>query len=257
MEIADLGTAREAPEAKRRKLSSKSTVDLALRPVARRGFAGMTPHVSTVPYVAPEAWFGGSHNSGNEYGYPMDLWSLGTIIFELLALGMFASGHDDVEHVVAAVCRLGDFSEQRTRVLGPRQPDLLRAARQALERNRRREKTLEECAALAPPQGTWDLIIAPVLKWLPEARATANAMWTSLCVAASAPSLGATAGLSEPPPAPSRARDPTSRAHDGSRRAGRHLAEPRVVQVLGPLQRARASLASLDGESGYACPGPR
>ena len=161
MEIADLGTAREAPEAKRRKLSSKSTVDLALRPVARRGFVGMTPHVSTVPYAAPEAWFGGSHNSGNEYGYPMDLWSLGTIIFELLTLDMFASGHDDVEHVVAAVCRLGDFSEQRTRVLGPRQPDLLRAARQALERNRRREKTLEECAALAPPQGTWDLIIAP------------------------------------------------------------------------------------------------
>ena len=80
---------------------------------------------------------------------------------------------------------------------------MLRAARQALERNRCREKTLEECAALAPPQGTWDLIIAPVLKWLPEARATANAMWKSLCAAASAPSLGATAGLSEPPPAES------------------------------------------------------
>ena len=41
----------------------------------------------------------------------MDLWSLGTIIFELLTLDMFASGHDDVEHVTAAVCRLGDFSE--------------------------------------------------------------------------------------------------------------------------------------------------
>ena len=91
----------------------------------------------------------------------MDLWSLGTIIFELLTLDMFASGHDNVEHVVAAVCRLGGFSEQRARVLGPRQPDLLRAARQALERNRCREKTLEECAALAPPQSTWDLIIAP------------------------------------------------------------------------------------------------
>ena len=109
MEIADLGTAREALEAKRRKLSSKSTVDLALRPVARRGFVGMTPHVSTVPYAAPEAWFGGSHNSGNEYGYPMDLWSLGTIIFELLTLDTFASGHNDVERVVVAVCRLGDF----------------------------------------------------------------------------------------------------------------------------------------------------
>ena len=161
VEIADLGPAREAPEAKRRTLSSQSTVDLALRPVARRGFVGMTPHVSTVPYAAPEAWFGGSHNSGNEYGYPMDLWSLGTIIFELLTLDMFASGNDDVEHVAAALCRLGDFSEQQTRVLGPRQPDMLRAARQALERNRCREKTLEECAALAPPQGTWDLIIAP------------------------------------------------------------------------------------------------
>ena len=144
VEIADLGTAREALEAKRRKLSSKSAVDLALRPVARPGFVGMTPHVSTVPYVAPEAWFGGSHNSGNEYGYPMDWWSLGTIIFELLTLDMFASGHGDIEHVVAVVCRLGDFSEQRTRVLGPRQPDLLRAARNASERNRcRREKTLE------------------------------------------------------------------------------------------------------------------
>ena len=125
LEIADLGTAREAPESKRRQLPSKSTVDLALRPVARRGFAGMTSPVSTVPYVAPEVWFGGSHHSGNEYGNPMDLWSLGTIIFELLTLDMFASGHDDVEHVVAAVCRLGDFSEQRKRVLGPRQPDLL------------------------------------------------------------------------------------------------------------------------------------
>ena len=123
MEVADLGAAREAPAAKRRGLSSTSAVDLALRPVARRGFVGMTPHVSTVPYAAPEAWFGGSHNSGNEYGYPMDLWSLGTIIFELLTLDMFASGHDDVEHVVAVVCRLGDFSEQRTRVLGPRQQD--------------------------------------------------------------------------------------------------------------------------------------
>ena len=115
----------------------------------------MTPHVSTVPYAAPEAWFGGSHNSGNEYGYPMDLWSLGTIIFELLTLDMFAAGHDDVEHVAAAVCRLGDVPEQRARGVGPRQPDLVRAARQALERNRcRREKTLEECAALAPPQGS-------------------------------------------------------------------------------------------------------
>ena len=96
MEIADLGTAREAPEAKRRELSSKGAVDLALRPVARRGFVGMTPHVSTVPYAAPEAWFDGSHSSGDEYGYPMDLWSLGTIIFELLTLDMFASGREDV-----------------------------------------------------------------------------------------------------------------------------------------------------------------
>ena len=48
----------------------------------------------------------------------MDLWSLGTIIFELLTLDMFATGNDDVEHVAAAMCRLSDFSEQQTRVLG-------------------------------------------------------------------------------------------------------------------------------------------
>ena len=159
VEIADLGAAREAPKARRRKLSSKTTVDLA---PSLGATAGLKPHVSTVPYAAPEAWFGGSHNSGNEYGYPMDLWSLGTIIFELLTLDMFAPGNDDVEHVAAALCRLGDFSLPHGRhVLGPRQPDMLRAARQALARNRCREKTLEECAALAPPQGTWDLIIAP------------------------------------------------------------------------------------------------
>ena len=35
VEIADLGTAREAPEAQRRTRSSKSTAELALRPVAR------------------------------------------------------------------------------------------------------------------------------------------------------------------------------------------------------------------------------
>ena len=38
--IADMGSAREAPKARRRKLSSKTTVDLALRPVARRGSSG-------------------------------------------------------------------------------------------------------------------------------------------------------------------------------------------------------------------------
>ena len=44
------------------------------------------PKVGAELYSAPEAWFEGDN------GCPMDIWSFGTIIFELLTLELFTPG---------------------------------------------------------------------------------------------------------------------------------------------------------------------
>ena len=167
VEIADLGAARLVPFKKRR-LNGKSTVDTTAQ------FSDLTPNVGTEPYSAPEAWFGG------DYGYPIDIWSFGTVIFELLTFQMFTPGRKAVERVVSVLSRLACQEEAESHILGPLQPPMVTAAVQALsEGGGPSLPSLAACAAIAPPQGLWDLVVA-ALMWHPEARITAIALSESL-----------------------------------------------------------------------------
>ena len=170
VELADLGTARDmTPADKKRRVFTKSAVDLSLRPLTCQ-VVGSTPHVGTEQYASPEAWFGGVTDSANKYGYPMDVWSLGAVLFELLTFDMFTPGADDVAMVCSAVCRLDGHADLDRRTLGPRQHVLLKAASEALRVAIRVDvrtlPSLEAFTASAPPRGLWD-VAASALKWLP------------------------------------------------------------------------------------------
>ena len=163
VEIADLGAARLVP-LKKRRLNSKSTVDTTAQ------FADLTPNVMTEPYSAPEAWFEG------DYGYPIDIWSFGAIVFELLTFQMFTPGRKAVDRVVSALSRLDCQEEAESHILGPLQPPMVTAAVQALsEGGGLSVPSLAACAASAPPRGMWDLVVAALI-WRPEARITAKAL---------------------------------------------------------------------------------
>ena len=141
-------------------------------------FADLTPHVGTEFYAAPEAWFEG------DYGYPGDIWSFGTIVFELLTLEMFTPGpgwsSGPVDLLACALSRLDCQVEAESHLLGPLQPPRVKAAVQALSDSEVTYcRSLAACVASVPPRGLWDPVVA-ALKWCPEARITAMALSESL-----------------------------------------------------------------------------
>ena len=176
VEIADLGTAREmVGDGKRRRLSQKAEVDNRFMSL-KRSREGMTPHCGTEPWMAPEVWFGGYADDRNAYGYPMDIWSYGAIVFELLTLQRFVTG-SDVVMVSEAVRRLGPFPE-KVKPLGPRQPVLLNAAhRRALSHADAVSSVvpLDVLEETGPPCLSWGHL-RQTLSWLPEKRSYAKAL---------------------------------------------------------------------------------
>ena len=113
VEIADLGAARLV-SVKRRRLTRKASLPVQ--------FAGLTPHAGTEHWAAPEVWFEG------DYGYPGDIWSFGTIVFELLTLEMFTPGPGPAELLACALSRLDCQVEAESHLLGPLQPPMVKAA---------------------------------------------------------------------------------------------------------------------------------
>ena len=168
VEIADFGSARLVSD-KRRRLSRKAALPTQ--------FPDLTPHVGTEPYAAPEEWFEG------DYGYPGDIWSFGTIVFELLTLEMFTPGPGKVEMLACALSRLGCQDEAESRLLtwlGPLQQHRVRAAVKALSDSEVTCcRSLAACVASEPLRGLWNPVVA-ALKWCPEARITAKALSESL-----------------------------------------------------------------------------
>ena len=175
VEIADFGAAREtlAPSDKKRRLHGKSAVNLSHQSVTAQ-FENLTHNVGTMMYTAPEAWFGG------EYGYSIDVWAFGAIIFELLTFQVFTPGRKAVDMVASVLSRLGCQEEAESHILGPLQPPLVAAAVHALsEGGGHTLPSLAACAASAPPRGLWDQVTA-ALMWRPQARITAKVLSQSL-----------------------------------------------------------------------------
>ena len=163
VEIADLGAARLVSE-KRRRLTRKASLPVQ--------FADLTPQVGTEQWAAPEVWFAGN------YGYPGDIWSFGTIVFELLTLEMFTPGPGPVDLLACALSRLDCQVEAESHLLGPLQPGRVKTAVRALSEVTDC-RSLAACVASMPPRGMWDQVVA-ALKWCPEARITAKALSESL-----------------------------------------------------------------------------
>jgi serine/threonine protein kinase len=121
LEICDFGHAREAPHTARVRLLGKQVVDSVGRNV-HMPIVGMTPGICTYMYAAPEIWCSGFDASETSYGYGVDVWSYGTIVFQMINLQPFVGGDDDSERFAAVVARLGPCPEGV--VLGPRQREL-------------------------------------------------------------------------------------------------------------------------------------
>ena len=176
LEVADLGSAKMMVPGRPVRLRDKASVDGHRRNVATV-MEAMTPHCCTFPYAAPEMWFGGWEEATSVYGYSLDVWSYGAVIFEVITLGPFAPGKCDAKRVAAVLRRLGPFPKGH--VLGPRQGGCMRAAK---------DQDASHVPALLDmgPTGPGSAIghIEQALRWLPRARLTASALLEDSWVAA-------------------------------------------------------------------------
>ena len=185
VEIADFGAARDLPQPqqKRRKKALKTAVDRHGNELTVQ-MQGLTPHVCTYEYAAPEMWFGGTNgDDDNRYGCAADVWSYGTVLFELLTFERFVVGTRSADRVACAIHRIGDFPEETGRNLGLCQGPLLSKARLLLSASappRRACDALDSFAASASPRCAWDHV-ACALRWLPEMRLTAKELLKSAC----------------------------------------------------------------------------
>lgn len=183
VEIADFGVARYLPQQMKRRKLRKTAVDRHNNALTAQ-MKGLTPHVCTYEYAAPEIWFGGMNDDDDDrYGCAVDVWSYGTVLFELLAFERFVDGKHDADRVACVIHRIGDFPETRARDLGPRQGPLLSAARLRLSAPAPPQRacgSLVSFAASAPPRCAWDHV-ACALRWLPQKRLTAKELLRSAC----------------------------------------------------------------------------
>ena len=265
-EIADLGTAREMiADHKRRRITSKAEVDNRLGSM-KRSSKGMTPHCGTEPFAAPEVWFGGYADDRNSYGYPADIWSYGTIVFEMLTLNHFVTGSEGMRTMVAqAVRRIGPFPNTGQR-LGPRQVSLLEAAKKACMLCKL--SSLDEVAEETPPPCAWRHL-RHTLKWLPEDRSSVKAL---LAEAWLCPSVTTCVDVEDPSGASESSRGSDAQDHPppvqergASASSPCHTIKPKLrfwpwhrdswcgrlrkfMRVLGPLQCAWSQTSQVDGE---------
>ena len=135
--------------------------------------------VGTESYAAPEVWFEGNH------GYPMDIWSFGAIVFEMITLKQFTRPGSDVEMVISVLSRLSCRQEAESQhVLGPRQQALVASALKVLTDGTKDGNafpvSFRALAAISKSSwGLWDCISA-ALRWRPEARIHAKTLCEKL-----------------------------------------------------------------------------
>jgi len=107
------------------RVRGKTAIDAAGREL--RALA-MTPSPCILPYAAPEICFGGWGADGvSSYSYAPDVWSFGTVLFELLTFELFVAGTSDAARIACVERRLGPFPPEAT-LLGPRQKACMEAA---------------------------------------------------------------------------------------------------------------------------------
>ena len=164
VEIADLGSSRYIMKTYRMSKKTPPPND------------PKTKNVGAECYAAPEVWFEG------RYGYPMDIWSFGAIVFEMMTLKRFIESESGrhVEMVVCVLSRLGCQEEAELHVLGPHQSALVKSALEVLAEGTIDGKafpaSLHELVAISKP--LWDLwdLISAALMWSPEARIQAETL---------------------------------------------------------------------------------
>jgi serine/threonine protein kinase len=120
LEICDFGHAREAPRTQRVRARGKQEIDSVGRNVLQ-SIVGMTPGVCTYMYAAPEIWCNG-FTAQDSYGYGVDVWSYGTIVFQMINIEPFIMGESESQRFASAVARLGPCPQGVS--LGTRQAEL-------------------------------------------------------------------------------------------------------------------------------------
>jgi serine/threonine protein kinase len=173
LEVCDFGHAREAPRTKRLRAIGKQEIDSVGRNV-HQSIVGMTPGICTYIYAAPEMWCSGFSAPETAYGYGVDVWSYGIIVFEMIKLQPFVGGENDAERFASAVARLGPCPDGV--FLGPRHRELTdRALAPSVVINT--EKTTKSLLSYGDPvSGSPWGHIAKALTWSPRYRLSAKAL---------------------------------------------------------------------------------
>ena len=123
VELADFGRARLMPApSSRRSVVGKTAVDSALGSLLRVAEMTVGGDVCTASYAAPEMW--GCEGQGDDeskigtvYGYQVDVWASGCVLFELQFCEVFGTGKSREQRLRTVVERIGNPPETLVKAL--------------------------------------------------------------------------------------------------------------------------------------------
>ena len=123
VELADFGRARLMPTPSSRcSVVGKTAVDSALGSLRRVAEMTVGREVCTASYAAPEMWGCESKGDlerklGTVYGYQVDVWAIGCVLFELQFCEVFGGGKSREERLRTVAERIGNPPETLVKAL--------------------------------------------------------------------------------------------------------------------------------------------